>query len=292
MCAAFFLLIRSAPLSAMNTPPPAPRSRPLHTVDTPCAPTPHVGEPLLLVDNSNTRTKFALLRHGESCPSRVRSCATADISADTLRRTLAGWAYARAVVCSVAPAAAELLRAHLGCAVESLSAAHCPHLLRGYAAPHTLGADRIANAAAVAACYPLPCVAVDLGTACTFDLVVAEPEGPRFLGGAIAPGLHTAAAALAEKTAKLPLLSPAELRTEPTPGACAQGTQQALLAGLCFGFCGMVRGVLAEMSRPLAQPPCVVLTGGDADLLADQLEGDVYVDNLLTIKGIISLSRG
>lgn len=259
---------------------PAPRELP-----------PHTGEPLLLVDNSNTRTKFALLRPGEREPGELRSCPTAEISAEALRHTLRGWEFARALVCSVAPAACELLRSQLPCPVGCLSAASCPQLLRGYGGADTLGADRIANAAALAALYPLPCVAVDPGTACTFDLVVAEPEGARFVGGAIAPGLHTAAAALAAHTACLPLLTPDELREEPAAGASGRSTKQAMLAGLRYGFCGMARGVLAEMSRPLAQQLHVVLTGGDADLLVAQLEQPTYHDNMLTLKGIIHIHQ-
>lgn len=254
-------------------------------------PAPHMGAPLLLVDNSNTLTKFALVEPGECQPSRLRTCSTAAISPAELRHTLRGWTYGHAVLCSVAPAAGKLLGELLGSPVERIGPESCPQLLRGYASPDTLGADRIANAAAVAACYPLPCVAVDLGTACTFDLVVEEPQGPRFAGGAISPGLHTAAAALAEKTACLPRFLPEELREEPVPGACGQGTRQAMLAGLRYGFRGMVQGVLDELSRPLAQKPCVVLTGGDAALAADLTGYTTYIDNLLTLKGILSLHR-
>lgn len=253
-------------------------------------PAPHVGEPLLLVDHSNTRTKFALIREGECGVSRVRSCATAEISAATLRHTLAGWEYARALVCSVA-AAGKQLRALLGGGAEMLSAASCPQLLRGYAGASTLGADRIANAAAVAACYPLPCVAVDVGTAVTFDLVVEEAEGPRFVGGAIAPGLHTAARALASHTAALPQLSPQQLQQTPPAGACGQGTQEAMLAGLRYGFAGMVQGVLAEMARCPGQQPTVVLTGGDAELLRLHLQGGAIVDNTLTLKGMLAIHQ-
>lgn len=252
---------------------------------------PHEGAPLLLVDNSNTRTKFALATPGACGPGELRYCPTAELSPETLQHCLAGWSYTQALLCSVAPAAANILRQALGCPVTSISAASCPQLLRGYAGSGTLGADRIANAAAVAACYPLPCVAVDVGTACTFDLVVEDPEGPRFAGGAIAPGLHTAANALAAQTACLPQLTPEMLREEPVPGACGQNTQQAMLAGLLYGFRGMVQGVLAEMSRPLAQKPCVVLTGGDAELLSGHLEFDTHVDISLTLKGMLSIQQ-
>lgn len=244
---------------------------------------------LLLVDNSNTRTKFALLPAGGSLESaELRTCPTADLCRATLRRVLAGWVFSRALLCSVAPRAAAVLRAELGCPVSELHAARCPHLLRGYASPLSLGADRVANAAALAAHYPLPCVAVDPGTACTFDLVVPGADGPRFAGGAISPGLLTSARALAQHTAKLPLLTPAELRTLPAPGALGQNTRQALLAGLVFGFRGMVRGILEEMASSLGERPGVVLTGGDAALLPPLPGWRIHTDKLLTFKGLLA----
>lgn len=246
---------------------------------------------LLLVDNSNTRTKFALVAPDEDTPGEVRTCPTAALCASSLRQTLAGWEYTHAALCSVAPHAAHILRTELGCPVSEISAASCPHLLRGYAGASTLGADRIANVAAVAACYPLPCVAVDLGTACTFDLVVAEADGPRFAGGAISPGLQTTAEALAVRTACLPLIPPDMLRTAPVAGALGQNTQQAMLAGLLYGWRGMALGVLAEMCRHLPQAPLIVLTGGDADLLACESTPNFVTDKTLTLKGILSIYR-
>lgn len=245
----------------------------------------------LLVDNSNTRTKFALLAPGAGLLPEVRSCATADISAATLRRTLRGWSFERAIVCSVAPAAAAILRQELGCPLHEITAASCPELLRGYPAPESLGADRIANAAAVAALYPLPCIAVDLGTACTFDLVVAEADGPRFVGGVIAPGLLTSAKALAAQTAKLPLITPEEMRATPQPVAIGRNTREAMCAGLLHGYRGMLQNILAEMRRSVAQRCCVVLTGGDATLWPQCPDWADHIDNTLTLKGIIEITR-
>lgn len=250
-----------------------------------------MSKPLLLIDNSNTRTKFALAAPGGELMHELRTCPTADISADTLRRTLEGWSYEGAVLCSVAPQAAAILRAELSCPITEISSASCPHFLRGYGSPQSLGADRIANAAAVATHYPLPCIAVDLGTACTFDLVVAEPSGPRFVGGAISPGLHTAARALAEHTARLPELSRAALYSPPVPGAMGQHTEQAIHAGLIYGFEGMIRGILDEMAHHLGQKPGIVLTGGDTALWASTPPWADNIDSTLTIKGILSLAH-
>ena len=73
-----------------------------------------------------------------------------------------------------------------------------------YPKPESIGADRLANAAAVAELYGWPAIVVDFGTAATFDVVT---EGRRYIGGVIAPGLEAMTSFLYERTALLPRLS-------------------------------------------------------------------------------------
>lgn len=243
---------------------------------------------LLLVDNSNTRTKFALAENGKLLPQR-RVLPTAEISPESIHNTLHDWQYTRAAICSVAPKAAAVLRESLGCPIQEITHTCCPELLRGYPAPHTLGADRLANAAAIAAHYPLPCIAVDLGTACTFDVVVAEDGAPRFLGGVISPGLPTLAASLCHSTALLPPTDTTNLRPETTP-PIGNATQTALQAGLCYGFPGMVRGILESLYAALPPGACAVFTGGDALLPTLESKKLGIIDNDLTFKGILAIT--
>ena len=56
-----------------------------------------------------------------------------------------------------------------------------------YPKPESIGADRLANAAAVADLYGCPAIVVDFGTAVTFDVVSEERS---YIGGVIAPGLE------------------------------------------------------------------------------------------------------
>ncbi len=73
-----------------------------------------------------------------------------------------------------------------------------------YPAPRSIGADRLANAAAVAQLYGYPAIVVDFGTAVTFDVVSA---GGDYVGGVIAPGLEAMTSFLYDRTALLPKLS-------------------------------------------------------------------------------------
>ena len=54
--------------------------------------------------------------------------------------------------------------------------------------PAKVGRDRIADAAAAAEHYPLPCMTVDLGTATTYNVISDKKV---FLGGFIVPGVQT-----------------------------------------------------------------------------------------------------
>ena len=66
--------------------------------------------------------------------------------------------------------------------------------------PAEVGADRIANAAAVTHLFQTPGIVIDMGTATTFDVISARGE---LLGVAIAPGLRLAADALVNRAAQL-----------------------------------------------------------------------------------------
>src|SRR5207249_11804718 len=78
-----------------------------------------------------------------------------------------------------------------------------------YPKPQSIGADRLANAAAVTALYGCPAIVVDFGTAVTFDIV---SENRAYVGGVIAPGLEAMTNFLYKRTALLPKLSLKEPR--------------------------------------------------------------------------------
>jgi len=67
--------------------------------------------------------------------------------------------------------------------------------------PLTVGADRIVNTLAAMEMYHRDTIAVDLGTATTFDCISADGV---FMGGVISPGLSAGLEWLDRRTAKLP----------------------------------------------------------------------------------------
>lgn len=151
-----------------------------------------------------------------------------------------------------------------------------------YDHPRALGADRLVAAIAASEKFGAPLIVIDFGTATTFNAVNRAGE---FIGGAIAPGLNLAAAALHQATAQLPrvdLVMP--------PRAIATNTIQAMQSGILFGYVGMIEGMIARMRNEMSEPNArVIATGGLASMLAPQtqvierVEPDLILDGLRII---------
>jgi type III pantothenate kinase len=147
-----------------------------------------------------------------------------------------------------------------------------------YENPWEVGADRVADAAAVQALYSVPACVVDFGTATTFDAVSAEGD---YLGGAIAPGIGIAAQALFERTAKLHRV---EL-TRP-PAAIGRTTTHSIQSGLLFGYVGLVEGMVARFKAELGPETQIIATGGLAEIIARETDVIDVVDPWLTLHGL------
>ena len=144
--------------------------------------------------------------------------------------------------------------------------------------PAEVGADRIVDAAAAHHLYGGPVIIVDLGTATTFDTVSREGD---YLGGAIAPGLSTAAESLFTRAAMLP-------RVELTRPERAIGTSTiaAMQSGLVFGYVGLIEGIIARIQQELGEKARVVATGGYAELIAKETSVIDVVNTDLTLIGL------
>ncbi len=149
--------------------------------------------------------------------------------------------------------------------------------------PREVGADRIVNAAAAHHLYGGPVIIADLGTATTFDTVSREGN---YLGGAIAPGIGTAAEALFLRAAKLPLVELiAPLKDIGTESITA------LQSGIIFGYVGLVEGLVARIQQELGEKAKVVATGGFAELIASETTVIDTVNPDLTLIGLRLIHR-
>jgi len=148
----------------------------------------------------------------------------------------------------------------------------------GYRFPHELGADRLANAAGAAALGPMPCIIVDFGTATTFDVV--DSSG-RYLGGAIAPGVGTAAGELFKKAERV---NPVDL--EFPESALGLETSEAVRSGVLLGAVGATDHLVDLLSAHLDRPPLLWATGGWAEGIASRCRNSLRICPELTLIGI------
>lgn len=154
-----------------------------------------------------------------------------------------------------------------------------------YDDPRQVGADRIVNSVAAHNKYGGDLIVIDFGTATTFCCVSGDGD---FIGGAIAPGMKTSAAALFEHTAKLPNVD-LEL-----PGKfICKNTIEAMQSGLIYGHMGftehMVAGMKEEMAKELgcrAEDIKVIATGGMATMVESGVDCIDVIDRRLTLDGL------
>jgi type III pantothenate kinase len=233
----------------------------------------------LLVDISNSYTKLAFATR-QRLAKPIRHPTNA-LTVAILRRILCDRRVEAIIVSSVVPRKNKVVAAAAG---SSRLLFLNPQLDLGvgidYPAPRSIGADRLANAAAVAQLYGYPAIVVDFGTAVTFDVVSARGD---YVGGVIAPGLEAMTSFLYDRTALLPKLN---LR-EPVR-AIGKTTRDAMLSGAVFGYRGLVREILIRVSLenfPRGKPR-VVATGGYAQLIARKLPEIEAVHPNLTLEGL------
>ncbi|HEX8899527.1 MAG TPA: type III pantothenate kinase [Chthoniobacterales bacterium] len=233
----------------------------------------------LLIDISNSFVKLAFAtkeRIGKT--TRIE---TGKLSAAAMRQILRGHVVRAIVVSSVVPKRNKTITSAAGSTrVLFLN----PRLDLGvgvdYPKPRSIGADRLANAAAVAQLYGTPAIVVDFGTAVTFDVVSAHGD---YVGGVIAPGLEVMTNYLYQRTALLPKLT----LSEPVR-AIGKTTRDAMMSGAIFGYRGLVREIVSRLTVEnfSRKKPRIIATGGYAQLIAHELPEIEAVHPNLTLEGL------
>ena len=233
----------------------------------------------LLVDISNSYVKLAFAsRKRIGKPKRLP---TSNLTAAAMRRILGGQKVETIVISSVVPKKNRAIVAGAGSARTLFLT---PKLDLGvgidYPAPRSIGADRLANAAAVSELYGHPAIVVDFGTAVTFDVV---SSGGDYVGGVIAPGLEAMTSFLYQRTALLPKLTLREPKR-----AIGKTTRDAMMSGAVLGYRGLVREILLRLTAENfpRKKPRLIATGGYARLIARKLPEIEAVHPNLTLEGL------
>jgi type III pantothenate kinase len=147
-----------------------------------------------------------------------------------------------------------------------------------YENPHEVGADRIVNSVAAFEMFGGPIIAVDFGTATTFDCISERGE---YLGGVICPGIHISMEALFERTSKLHRVEIARPKS-----VIGKTTTGALQSGLLYGYAGLVDSMVERIRGELSPQTRVIATGGLARLISEESSVIEQVVPFLTLEGL------
>ena len=147
-----------------------------------------------------------------------------------------------------------------------------------YPNPQEIGGDRVADAVGARVLYGAPVIVVDFGTATNIEVV--DRDG-MFLGGAIAPGMDTAARALFEHATKL-----GAIEYECPPQPIGQNTIEAMQAGIVLGEAERVDGIVRRMFDQLGYETQVIGTGGWAGIIGPLSNTIDIVNQDLTLEGL------
>jgi len=236
---------------------------------------------IIAVDIGNSNTRLAIVENREV----LEKTALANTKLDALPKTLRSFAdrladqSARPVmICSVVPDVCDKISQTVKRSIDSeplVIGENIPLPLKlDLAEPESVGPDRVVASAMAHERMQTAVAVADFGTAITIDCVDAEGV---FLGGTIMPGLRLSAKALAENTARLPLVEP-EVPNTPW----GRNTDEAISGGLIFGIVGAVREIVERYANRLGSWPELIATGGDARLIARHCDFiHAVVDDLL-----------
>jgi type III pantothenate kinase len=231
----------------------------------------------LLIDNSNTLTKFALDIGGMLSVWRG-VIPTSDLSKTSIQDTLHDQNFERVTLCSVVPDASALMKVTFDQPIHHISHQSKMPITIDYPNPSKIGADRLANASAAILGRQGPAIVIDFGTAVTFDVI---SKAGSYLGGVIAPGTASLRDYLHQKTALLPAI-----QLEEPNSAIGRSTEEAMQVGAVIGYRGLIREILNEVRRELGGEPKIFATGGDAELIGKGINDIDIIDQDLTMKGI------
>lgn len=245
---------------------------------------------LLAMDIGNTNTTIGLY-DGESLKTHWRIQSDREKTADEygilISQLLAHKGFdpkaisAVAIACvlpPVLPAIERMSQSYFG--VKPLVVTHDldTGITIRYQHPRDVGADRIVNAAAAKAKYPLPAIVVDLGTATTFDCISHQGE---YLGGVICPGVGISLEALFARASKLPRVS-----LEDPGTAIGTNTVHSIQAGIIYGTAGEVDAIVRAIKKEMEGDPTVIATGGQSRAIARHCTTIDVIDELLTLDGL------
>ena len=158
--------------------------------------------------------------------------------------------------------------------------------------PSELGADRIVNAVGANDLYKGPLIIIDFGTATTFD--ITESDGS-YAGGLIVPGINLSLEALYNAASRLPRITiepqPKSKTSNDTYSIIGKSTKTAMRSGIFWGYIGLIEGIIERVKGEYNTPMQTVATGGLAPVFAGSTAAIDFVDQDITIHGLVLIHK-
>jgi len=237
----------------------------------------------IAINIGNSRASCGFFRDGKLAESWHYPTANIETAATAIAQRAQGEPEIEIAFCSVVPNATKKLK-HCLLAFEvdafQVTSKNQTIIHGGYT---TLGADRIATAAAAVRRYPEREILLvfDFGTATT--LTAIDRTG-KFLGGYITLGLGKTFDALHQFTAQLPELK--QMLGTPIKDGLGTETEEAIIGGSVLGHVGLFEHWLERSRKLFASDVTVVATGGYARYLSPYTEKIDFLEPNLTLIGI------
>jgi len=234
---------------------------------------------ILLIDSGNSRLKWAIFQDGKLHKNYALNNQT--LNANKLSEAWKDLAVPkRLYIASVSPSAlldiVKSVAAELWPNVPTIQVKSEPHgfgVHNSYLQPEKLGVDRWLALIAAHNLYQKPTCIIDCGTAITIDFMGADGNHQ---GGMISPGLTLMKKSLATNT---DLLEFNEANYVLGP---ANFTEAAIYNGTLSAAAGLIEYVLSKQDPSLT----ILLTGGDAVVIAKHLSVSAIIDLNLVLNGL------
>ena len=148
--------------------------------------------------------------------------------------------------------------------------------------PETVGADRLAIAAAAVHYFPHQNnLAIALGSCITYNFINKFHE---LVGGSISPGMEMRFSAMHQFTAKLPLV-----KGDWNVPLIGYDTKSNLQSGVVLGMAKEIDGIIDEYKKRFGNFN-VLLTGGDTAIFDPHIKNKIFADPELIFKGLYVIS--
>jgi type III pantothenate kinase len=234
----------------------------------------------LCFDFGNTRLKCGVFKNDEL----VEVFPLADNSNSTIEELLRKYTPIKTILSSVIDHNIDIEKILASkTAFHKLSASTILPFTTPVGKPETIGADRLALAAAAVYFYSgKNNLVIGLGSCVTYNFINKYNS---FLGGSISPGMEMRFKSLNNYTARLPLI-----KADWNFPLIGYDTRTNILSGVLMGLAVEIDGTI-DKYRDKFNNFNVLLTGGDSLYFAHHLKNKIFADPDLIFKGLYAISE-